>query len=563
MKLRRDAAKKHDTFHEICECGDFLAVKKLYTEKHKKLDINKRDKRGRFGIHLAIESKDKKLIEYLLSLPEIDINVEDESTECNVLHYAALTEDALLFHLLLTNEDMQVAGNPNIDRNTPLHYYCAHFNDTLDSFNILLKKGAQVNFQNYSGETPLHNASWGGHDKTVTLLLENGADPNQQNDHGETPLHWAARSGSEKVIKILLKGGADATIQGASGTPYSVAVPYSEKVKYLLRDGKMDLKTTPNKAKDTGNSTILLTDKRKITPFHWEIDYGEIKFIKEIGRGGCGVVYKGEWRGIEVAIKQIIKEKMSPELFERFLQEISIMSKLHHPNILLLCGACIQPKICYITEYMSQGSLRDVLSKKKKLEWRMKLNIALETARAMKYLHGLDPPVLHHDLKSLNILLDENSHVKVADFGLSTLKEPDGENVVGLSLNWAAPEVVSGDRYTEKSDIYSFGMVLWELLTHKVPYEGKNSLQLLNAIVEGKLPKFPKGTDLDFQELVNDCWDREPKGRPDFTDIYNRLKKMKKSKPESDGSNSNNNNNIPNSTSTNQLPQPNSPENDV
>jgi len=139
-----------------------------------------------------------------------------------------------------------------------------------------------------------------------------------------------------------------------------------DKVKYLLRDGRLENRALKsNISQNTLSTQLSLTDKRKITPFHWEIDYSEIVIKREIGRGGFGVVYKGEWRGISVAVKQIIKEKMSPELFERFLQEISIMSKLHHPNVLLLCGACLEPKICYITEYISQGSLRDVLNKKK------------------------------------------------------------------------------------------------------------------------------------------------------------------------------------------------------
>jgi len=152
----------------------------------------------------------------------------------------------------------------------------------------------------------------------------------------------------------------------------------------------------------------------------------------------------------------------------------------------------------------------------------------------MKYLHGLDPPVLHHDLKSLNILIDENFHVKVADFGLSTLKEAEEDRTVALSLNWVAPEVTNGDEYTEKSDVYSFGMVCWELITHKVPYEGKPQIQMINAIVEGKHPKFPKGVDSEYQMLVEECWRMDPKERPDFNVIYSRLKKLKTKDKEKD-----------------------------
>jgi len=146
----------------------------------------------------------------------------------------------------------------------------------------------------------------------------------------------------------------------------------------------------------------------------------------------------------------------------------------------------------------------------------------------MKYLHGLDPPVLHHDLKSLNILIDENFHAKVADFGLSTLKEAEEDRIVALSLNWAAPEVTEGEDYTEKSDVYSFGMVCWELISHKIPYEGKQQIQIIHAITEGKHPKFPKIVDANYQKLVEDCW-KKPQERPNFEYIYKTLKKLKQS----------------------------------
>jgi ankyrin repeat protein/tRNA A-37 threonylcarbamoyl transferase component Bud32 len=546
--------KKLKSLHLCCESGDIATVKRHLSPRG--MVVNEADSRGRYPLHLAVSGKHKRIIDLLMSVESLNLNVEDRGTGWNVLHFAALTGDKQLFYRLLSHPLIQVVANPNKDRNTPLHHYCRQINENYeDTFQLMLKKGAKVNCQNYNGETPLHNAAWKGHDVMCTLLLENGANPNQQNDHGETPLHWAARAGSDKVIRILIKGGADPTIQGASGTPYKVCLPI-DLVKYLLREGKQEPPTVLPTVKDNPVAThnLSLTDKRKITPFHWEIDYSEIVIKREIGRGGFGVVYKGEWRGIEVAVKQIIKEKMSSELFERFLQEISIMSKLHHPNVLLLCGACLQPKICYVTEYMSQGSLRDVLNKKKKLEWRTKLSIAVETARGMKYLHGLDPPVLHHDLKSLNILIDENFHAKVADFGLSTLKEADEEKVVALSLHWVAPEVTEGEEYTEKSDVYSFGMVCWELITHKIPYEGKPEIKIIHAINVGLHPKFPKGfVESEYQQLVEECW-KSPDERPDFNTIHMRLKRMKtksKEKEEIKITSTNNNSNGTNSETGN------------
>jgi serine/threonine protein kinase len=337
-------------------------------------------------------------------------------------------------------------------------------------------------------------------------------------------------------------------LSGAHGTAVEVCYP-SKTLRNLLKNG---IKSNVNTLKlshseddpirdKRGNSipqAITLSERRKISPFHWEVDYSEIQIHDKIAEGSFGVVYRGLWRGIEVAVKKLSPMLLSnTEIFERFLHEVSLMSQLRHPNVLLFLGACLQPPdIALLTEYMPKGTLYNVL-RKEKLEWHRKLAIAVETAKGLQYLHNHHPPVLHRDLKSLNLLVDDNYHIKVADFGLSQTKaltqtEQNRDDSKSLEIKgticWQAPEVLSNGPYTEKSDIFSLGMVLYELLTERVPYEDKSFLQVLNAVnTQNEYPPIPSDCDPDFTQLLKDCWRKDPNSRPDINEVLKRLKTLR------------------------------------
>lgn len=280
-----------------------------------------------------------------------------------------------------------------------------------------------------------------------------------------------------------------------------------------------------------------LSIKRKASPFQWEIAYNEMKLTAKIGEGSFSDVFLGTWRGIEVAVK-MLKSALSAESFEAFLQEISLVSKLRHPNVVLFLGACLDgPAVCYVTEYITGGNLYELLKKESVLGWPKKTAIAIEIARGMQYLHT--HKILHGDLKSLNLLVDENYHIKVADFGLSKIIEDtpaeDAEPHSGGSrrkykgtLTWQGPEVVNeNSEYTEKSDVYSFGIVLWELISHRAPYEGLDAITVLRYIDQGQLPEIPANVPVEYAQLIRDCCARNPADRPDFDQILERLKNLR------------------------------------
>ncbi|KAI3955791.1 hypothetical protein MKW98_006151, partial [Papaver atlanticum] len=213
----------------------------------------------------------------------------------------------------------------------------------------------------------------------------------------------------------------------------------------------------------------------------YDILWEELTVGEKLGRGSCGTVYHGMWCGLNVALKGFFKFEYSDDLLHSFRREVLLMKKLRHPNVLLFMGAVDEPQhFCIVTEFMPRGSLFQLLHRSTcKIDWRRRVLMAIDIALGMSYLHHLNPPIVHCDLKSSNLLVGKNWIVKVADFGLSRLK-----HATFLSMKsgkgtpqWMAPEVIRNEPSDEKSDIYSFGVVLWELATEKIPWDTLNSFQ--------------------------------------------------------------------------------------
>ena len=197
---------------------------------------------------------------------------------------------------------------------------------------------------------------------------------------------------------------------------------------------------------------------------------------KCIGQGGFANVYRGRWlsQDHEVAIKVIRIQYLDERVKGDFIKEISMMHQIRYDHILNIYGACIEPgKYALVVDYMSLGSLFDVLKDKKlQLEWADRCSIAIQMIKGINYLHQRPKPIIHRDIKSLNILMtesDKNFLVKVADFGLAkirheTSRQSSYDSSVG-TLPWKAPELLKMGKHTEASDVYALGVVLWELAT--------------------------------------------------------------------------------------------------
>ncbi|KAL3641884.1 hypothetical protein CASFOL_012699 [Castilleja foliolosa] len=265
----------------------------------------------------------------------------------------------------------------------------------------------------------------------------------------------------------------------------------------------------------------------------YEISWEDLTIGEQIGQGSCGTVYHGLWYGSDVAVKAFSKMEYTDELIFSFREEVSLMKRLRHPNILLFMGAVTTPqRLCIVTEFLPRGSLFRFLQKNtSKLEMRRRIHMALDIARGMNYLHHFNPPIIHRDLKSSNLLVDKNWTVKVGDFGLSRLKhETYLTTKTGKGTpQWMAPEVLRNESSDEKGDIYSYGVVLWELVTHKIPWDKLSSVQVIGAVgFMNQRLDIPDDVDPQWVSLIESCWQSEPQSRPSFQELMEKLKEMQK-----------------------------------
>ncbi|GMH28548.1 hypothetical protein Nepgr_030391 [Nepenthes gracilis] len=265
--------------------------------------------------------------------------------------------------------------------------------------------------------------------------------------------------------------------------------------------------------------------------FDYEILWEDLTIGEQVGQGSCGTVYHGLWYGSDVAIKVFSKQEYSEDALLSFRQEVSLMKRLRHPNILLFMGAVTSPQhLCIVTEFLPRGSMFRLLQRNiPKLDWRRRTLMSLDVARGINYLHHCNPPIIHRDLKSSNLLVDKNWTVKVADFGLSRIKhETYLTTKTGKGTpQWMAPEVLRNEPSDEKSDIYSFGVILWELATQKIPWEHLNSMQVIGAVgFMNQRLDIPKDVDPRWASLIESCWHSEPQCRPTFQELLGKLKEL-------------------------------------
>jgi len=158
-----------------------------------------------------------------------------------------------------------------------------------------------------------------------------------------------------------------------------------------------------------------------------------------------------------------------------------------------------------------------------KFDLKLITQMLIDAAKGTEYLHQYDPTIIHRDLKTQNLLVDEFWRVKVCDFGLSRIKASETMSRLG-TLHYSAPEVLRGDRYTEKADVYSFGIVMWEMLTFSIPYEGYPPLKIASDVAYHQLrPEIKESFPKPLSTLMQECWDENPDNRPDFCEIVERL----------------------------------------
>ncbi|KAF5308833.1 hypothetical protein FQR65_LT00533 [Abscondita terminalis] len=266
-----------------------------------------------------------------------------------------------------------------------------------------------------------------------------------------------------------------------------------------------------------------------------EIDFSELELEEVIGVGGFGKVYRGIWRNREVAVKAARQDPDSDisVTLENVLKEAKLFCLLQHENIVSLEGVCLQePNLCLILEYCRGGSLNRVLAGRK-IRPDVLVDWAIQIARGMDYLHcGAPISLIHRDLKSSNVLLSEEianddlqfKTLKITDFGLAREVYKTTRMSQAGTYAWMAPEVIKNSTFSKASDVWSYGVLLWELLTGETPYKGIDTLAVAYGVAVNKLTlPIPSTCPQPWRDLMEACWESDPHRRPTFEEILDQL----------------------------------------
>ncbi|XP_077233262.1 serine/threonine/tyrosine-protein kinase HT1-like [Tasmannia lanceolata] len=268
----------------------------------------------------------------------------------------------------------------------------------------------------------------------------------------------------------------------------------------------------------------------------WLIDPKLLYVGPKIGEGGHAKVYEGMYKSLSVAVK-IIQPGSTPEQYmkrrQKFLREIAMLSRVQHENLVTFIGACKDSNMVIVTELLMGGSLKKYLRELRPdiLDLELSISFALDISRAMECLHANG--IIHRDLKPDNLLLTgDHKRLKLADFGLAR-EETVTEMMTAETgtYRWMAPELYStvtlqrGDKkhYDHKVDLYSFSIVLWELLTNRMPFEGMSNLQAAYAAAFKQTRPSLDNIPEDFAALLKVCWAEEPSERPEFQNVTSML----------------------------------------
>ncbi|KAG6416829.1 hypothetical protein SASPL_124270 [Salvia splendens] len=334
----------------------------------------------------------------------------------------------------------------------------------------------------------------------IQELLDSGTAVNFRDIDNRSALHVAACQGRTNVVDLLLRRGAEVDVEDRWG---STMAP------------------------------MHVENDREVPEY--EIDPNELDFTNsvEITKGTFCIA---SWRGIQVAVKKFAEEFfIDEEKVNAFRDELALLQKIRHPNVVQFLGAVTQcTPMMIVTEYLPKGDLCAYLKRRHALKLKTTIKFALDIARGMNYLHENKPEaIIHRDLEPSNILRDDSGHLKVADFGLSklmkvakTVKEDKPVTWQLTSWRYAAPEVFRNEEYDTKVDVFSFALILQEMVEGHPPFTKRNDIEVAKAYAANERPPFEapvKHYAYGLRRLIEDCWHNQPSKRPTFGEIIVKL----------------------------------------
>eukprot|EP01119_Soliformovum_irregulare_P021803 TRINITY_DN7331_c0_g1_i1.p1 TRINITY_DN7331_c0_g1~~TRINITY_DN7331_c0_g1_i1.p1 ORF type:complete len:755 (+),score=229.52 TRINITY_DN7331_c0_g1_i1:122-2386(+) len=485
---------------------------------HEGLDVNARATDGNTALHYFCKkfgSYSCQELGELLIKKGVNVNTKNRSNE-TPLHYAILNH-----HVMMLMVDMLIKHGADVNvlterGDTALHY--AVRTQRNDLIKTLLVGGADVSIVSKVDDKTAYDIAMESHLYKVAETIKRAQDLRK----------WLQASNLEELSGILVKeelyldilreaeisilnksinslnlsAGSQILLQKAIHTlkeaknpaPNPLASPSpatpggsrsmvkQEKAKLSLKEKLKQAKMkTPQEPSLSSEQTKVLHDSltqifENANSQKWIIDDRDLEITKKLGGGNSGKVFKGLWTDRKsddrrkVAVKVLKTDQRS---LEELKKELTVMSVLDNPHIIKFFGACIEPKVCIVMEYCSRGSLYDIMTDTEiPVGWEIFFKFSVEILRGLNYLHTFTPSIVHRDMKSLNVMIDDDWNIKLIDFGLARLVNETNlatlMNMVG-TIGWTAPELMDGKKkYNEKCDIYSTAIILWEMVTRVI-----------------------------------------------------------------------------------------------
>jgi serine/threonine protein kinase/ankyrin repeat protein len=579
-----------------------------YYQANPNIDINHQSGKQKLTVlHTAcsLGKINVEILDTLLKFDRIDVN-RTNTDENTALHYLCSKTQSIRCDEIVSSI-ISIGGDANAVNTageTPLHR--AVFNNSVRTIllDVLVKYGAHVNCQNKAkGDTPLHYATRMVRRDIVEKLIAAGAEITLKNSDGNCSLDVAfqlleERGGLDERMKLvdIIKMFEDViylkNILGEVGLETYLKVFVKEQLYELdvittltqenlmapplnlkmgaaikliaeiqkrseedFDDGIRNIQNSKFSSSKHEDILALFSRKEKsqidVESFSSElrltenlmISFEELEFTEKLGSGASGQVLKGLYKGTEVAIKILTANNAETEKLE-FTKELEIMLETQSPYLIKLLGASLDP-LCIVMEFCERGSLYEYLQRTKDISWTTFFSMSTDMAEGLSALH--DYEIIHRDFKSLNLLLTSDLRVKVCDFGLSRNTQSNLETFKKLkgTLAYCAPEIFNGGICTKASDVFSLGIVLWELLSTKLRYEYKQpyaefdlvfDFQKIVQSARGLRPNIPVDAPKSLAEMYLACVSPDVNERPPIRQVADSLNNLKLSLEEGNDS---------------------------
>lgn len=601
--IREEPLDAQVTLASAARDGSVRAVTRLLRDST--IDVNAQDAYGYAPLHTAVTMGDGVLRPLLLSPRiNVNLRNNDGNTPFHYFCAKWRTPNCAPLFELFINRGVKINAQ-NSTGETPLHKAVMNGFVRLILVRMLLGHRADPNQLTQKGEAPLHYAVHLKREDIILSLVLGGADVTLRGKGGKTPYGLAVDTGETRIARLLndvkqlfdwlaelgldeyknnfieheiflpvLPALDDDTLDVLGITSLGHRILLLEacaKLRERERAG-LDLKVRRLTINSTPAGLKMEAELAALSHVDgsaggWLVSAHELEFTELLGEGASGSVYKGLFRERACAIKVLSSEARTEKRINEFKREFEILAAVRSPYLVQFYAASLEPQLCMVIEYCAKGSLFHVmirppvpppeLSKLAEspiaasstieaiatglLDWRWFFDIAMDAVRGIDVLHNWQPPIVHRDLKSLNLLVDAAGRAKVCDFGLSRFTT--GSNLMSLqkcrgTLAYTAPEMMDAVQFQPSADVYALGMVFWEMAVrlakgvYERPYEEFPNLmldfQILMRASQGVRPTLPAALPAPVRALIQRMWSADATVRPLSADLMVELNGLRR-----------------------------------